>query len=94
MTSTKSEFIWGGRVHLGDELGIYGDSQFCGLLIEYPITIKTLTLPQTEQVNIILTAENVNIYPPYKDIKFQFIEYFCNVYWFTGNRNFVKNIMV
>lgn len=69
MKSEKYEFIWSGKVHLGDEPGIYGNAQYSGLYVENPITIKTLTLPQSEEVTITVSAKDVKTYAPYKGHK-------------------------
>jgi hypothetical protein len=65
MKPANSEFIWGGKIHLGDEPGVYGDAQYSGLCVEYPITVDTLTAPQSGQVTITITASSVKIYTGY-----------------------------
>ncbi len=65
MKPATSEFVWGGKIHLGDEPGIYGDAQYSGLCVEYPITVGTQTIPQSGQVTITVTCSNVKIFPGY-----------------------------
>lgn len=36
----RPEQIWRGRLHLGDEPGIYGDAAYAGLGVELPVTIR------------------------------------------------------
>jgi hypothetical protein len=38
-TNQESELIWQGRIHLGDEPGVYGDAHYAGLCAELPVTI-------------------------------------------------------
>jgi hypothetical protein len=40
MMNSNSTFIWQGRIHLGDEPGIYGNANYSGLSMEFPFTIK------------------------------------------------------
>lgn len=35
----NQELIWQGRLHLGDEPGVYGNASYCGICAELPITI-------------------------------------------------------
>ena len=39
MANSPQELIWQGRLHLGDEPGIYGDASYSGLCAELPITV-------------------------------------------------------
>ncbi|MET9292948.1 hypothetical protein [Streptomyces sp. NPDC003077] len=39
MQTTESELIWQGRVHLGDEPGVYADAAYSGLAVEIPVTV-------------------------------------------------------
>jgi hypothetical protein len=48
MLSPKPELIWQGRIHLGDEAGVFGDAFYSGLTTELPVTMqKTDPLGQT-----------------------------------------------
>ncbi|GAA0389253.1 hypothetical protein [Streptomyces luteireticuli] len=42
MLSAQAELIWQGRIHLGDEPGVYGDASYSGLTVELPITLERL----------------------------------------------------
>jgi hypothetical protein len=43
MSNQKSELIWAGRIHLGDEPGVYGDAAYTGLATEFPLTLTKCT---------------------------------------------------
>lgn len=38
--SPQPELIWQGRIHLGDEPGVFGDSAYSGLSSELPVTAE------------------------------------------------------
>jgi len=61
MTPLQSIFIWQGSVHLGDEPGIYGDSLYSGLSVEFPLTVKAMNpaAPAADKINLEITSENV-----------------------------------
>src|SRR5258707_1271926 len=66
MKNPKDELIWQGRIHLGDEPGVYGDASYSGLCTELPITILPFE-PSTSQedINFELKAENVLVFSGY-----------------------------
>ena len=63
----NQELIWQGRIHLGDEPGIYGDAYYNGICAELPITIYRLEPTQIEDkaFKLILETENVKTYQGY-----------------------------
>jgi hypothetical protein len=66
-TNPQQELIWQGRIHLGDEPGIFGDAHYSGIGAELPITVyrndisSHLDLPFT----LILDTEGVQTYAGY-----------------------------
>ena len=40
MLSSSPELIWKGRIHLGDEPGIFGDAEYAGISLELPVTLE------------------------------------------------------
>jgi hypothetical protein len=69
MRPTSSvEPIWEGRIHLGDEPGIYGAAAFAGLAMELPVTLLPLNPAGGDPADIAfeITANRIKIYPPYK----------------------------
>jgi hypothetical protein len=63
MRSPTSEFIWQGRLHLGDQPGIFGDAAYVGLSIELPVTLTITDSTGTAALRI--HAESVQTTPPY-----------------------------
>ena len=63
----SDEPIWEGRIHLGDEPGIYGDAAYAGLAIEFPVTLRRFD-PEGSAVDIAfhLAANRIKIYKNYK----------------------------
>lgn len=66
MINQASIFVWQGKVHLGDEPGIYGDAQYVGLAIESPLTIQNYdkNQPTADTIEIEILTRAVNIYDP------------------------------
>ena len=63
----NSTFIWEGRIHIGDEPGIYGNAYYCGISMEYPLTVKNFN-PQTpngDTIQLEFITENVNVFAGY-----------------------------
>ncbi|KKC05223.1 hypothetical protein [Mycobacterium nebraskense] len=63
MRIPTSEFIWQGRLHLGDEPGVFGDATYVGLAVELPLTLTKTASISTADLTI--RAENVQVIPPY-----------------------------
>jgi hypothetical protein len=71
------ELIWRGRLHMGDEPGVYGDASYVGLVTEWPITLKKFEPRSQEAGSAVfhLSAENVSVLPPYKGHRVTFWRY-------------------
>jgi hypothetical protein len=71
------ELIWRGRLHLGDEPGVYGDASYVGLVTEWPLTLKKFepTSQGTGSAVFRLRAENVSVLPPHKGHRVTFWRY-------------------
>ncbi|WP_319452848.1 MULTISPECIES: hypothetical protein [unclassified Mycobacterium] len=63
MRIPTSEFIWQGRLHLGDEPGVFGDATYAGLAIELPLTLTKAD--STSAATLTVRAEHVQVIPPY-----------------------------
>jgi hypothetical protein len=63
----QSEFIWQGRIHLGDEPGVYGDAHYSGLCTELPVTIFRLDPTKLDDLpfTLILNTEDVATFAGY-----------------------------
>lgn len=62
------ELIWRGRLHIGDEPGVYGNASYVGLCAEWPLTLRKFD-PESEDagnVMIRLRAEDAGVRPPFK----------------------------
>ena len=56
--TAQAELIWQGRIHLGDEPGIYADAQFSGATAELPITlIRTSAAGEDKTVLVVETQD-------------------------------------
>src|SRR5947207_10186545 len=68
MMNPNSTFIWQGAIHIGDEPGIYGNAHYCGLSMEFPLTIKNfnVTTPQSDVLKLEFLTENVNVFQGYQ----------------------------
>ena len=60
----EQEMIWQGRLHLGDEPGIYGDAAYSGICAELPVTISRAD-PTTERFWLILDTANLKTFSGY-----------------------------
>lgn len=66
MKNPQDELIWQGRIHVGDEPGVYGDAAYSGLCAEFPITIRPFNPSVTnEDITFVLEADNVHVFPGY-----------------------------
>ncbi len=63
----QQELIWQGRLHLGDEPGVYGDAHYAGLCAEMPITAYRSNPADTNSVEfrVVLETEALETYPGY-----------------------------
>jgi hypothetical protein len=57
----KRELIWQGRLHLGDEPGVYGDAHYCGLCAELPITVYRTDSTTTTDIPFKLIVETASV---------------------------------
>lgn len=67
MINSQSTFLWEGRIHLGDEPGIYGNASYTGLSMEFPFTVKPFDLSKStiDTLQLELITENVNVFAGY-----------------------------
>jgi hypothetical protein len=62
----EPEMIWEGRLHFGDEPGIYGDAAYTGLAAEFPVTLTKYEQPNVaDDITLELTANEIKIAGPY-----------------------------
>ncbi|MEA3027430.1 MAG: hypothetical protein QOF91_2715 [Alphaproteobacteria bacterium] len=65
--ANSDEPIWEGRLHLGDEPGIYGDASYSGVCCDFPVTLQRLDPRNTDpsEVSFHLKTDGVTIYNGY-----------------------------
>lgn len=65
--NTQQELIWQGRIHLGDEPGVYGDAHYPGICAEFPTTIYRLDPSKRDDkpFKLVLETEDLNTYNDY-----------------------------
>lgn len=61
----QAELIWQGRVHLGDEPGVYGDASFSGAAFEIPITLQRTSAPGEAKTVLVVEAQDVQSFAGY-----------------------------
>jgi len=82
MINIGQELVWQGRLHLGDEPGIYGNANYIGLCAELPLTIlrNELEMPKdanlSDSVRFVLEAEDVRTYASYPGHQVSIVEHF------------------
>lgn len=59
----NSTIIWEGRIHIGDEPGIYGNAHYSGLSMKFPLTVKNITpsAPLDDLLSLEFLTENVTV---------------------------------
>lgn len=65
--NTASELVWQGRIHLGDEPGVYGDAHYAGLCAEIPLTVvrSDPTSGNDLAFTLVIEAEDVGTFAGY-----------------------------
>lgn len=70
----QQEMIWQGRLHIGDEPGIYGDASYPGLCAELPFTVVR-TDPTAQQFKILLATSDLETFQGYPGHEITVFEY-------------------
>ncbi|CAM5634712.1 hypothetical protein [Streptomyces fumanus] len=65
MLSPKPELVWQGRVHLGDEPGVYGDSCYSGLAVDIPLTLLKTDPGGADTTTLQIVTEDVETFAGY-----------------------------
>jgi hypothetical protein len=65
MLSPEPEMIWRGRIHLGDEPGIYGDASYGGLSVELPLTLQKINAAGPDTTILSLRTADVQTFAGY-----------------------------
>jgi len=75
MASQQRELIWAGRIHLGDDPGVYGDAAYAGLCTEFPITLTKFSSEPKDDIELVLNTAEVQVYYPYPGHQITLIGY-------------------
>ncbi|HEV2782897.1 MAG TPA: hypothetical protein VGX25_26210 [Actinophytocola sp.] len=65
MLSRESELIWQGRIHLGDEAGVFGDAGYSGLATELPVTLRKIDPAGADTTRLVVETDNVQTFAGY-----------------------------
>lgn len=65
MLGQEPEFIWQGRIHIGDEPGVFGDAFYAGLCAELPITLERISTAGPDVTTLILETQGVRTFTGY-----------------------------
>jgi hypothetical protein len=64
--SSQQEMIWQGRLHLGDEPGVFGDASYAGICAELPITVtRTDPTGPAQEFKLVLVTDNLETFQGY-----------------------------
>jgi hypothetical protein len=65
MLSPQPELIWQGRIHIGDEPGIFGDAFYSGLATEFPVTLEKTNPTGPNTTTLEVRTQNVETFAGY-----------------------------
>ncbi|WP_158887712.1 hypothetical protein [Amycolatopsis anabasis] len=65
MLSTQPELVWQGRIHLGDEPGVYGDADYPGIALELPLTLRKTDPAGPDSTTLVLRTQDVQTFTGY-----------------------------
>jgi hypothetical protein len=65
MRSVQSELVWEGRIHLGDEPGVYGDAAYSGIAVEFPLTLRKTAPAGPNTTTLVLLTRDVQTFAGY-----------------------------
>jgi hypothetical protein len=65
MRSAQSELVWQGRIHLGDEPGVYGDAGYSGLAVDVPVTLQKTDPGGPDRTTLEVATQDVTTFAGY-----------------------------
>ncbi|MGH8932487.1 MAG: hypothetical protein ACRDZO_18160 [Egibacteraceae bacterium] len=65
MLSAQPELVWEGRIHVGDEPGVYGDAAYSGLALEFPLTLRKTDPAGPDTTTLVLRTQDVQTFAGY-----------------------------
>ncbi|MDP9383006.1 MAG: hypothetical protein M3Q29_23290 [Chloroflexota bacterium] len=75
MEGASPQFVWRGRLHLGDEPGVYGDACYAGLSTDLPLTVREFEENPPDAATFVLLTEGGNVHPGYPGHKVEIVYY-------------------
>lgn len=65
MLGVQPELVWEGRIHLGDEPGVYGDAAYSGITLEFPLTLRKIDPAGPDTTTLVLRTQDVQTFAGY-----------------------------
>jgi hypothetical protein len=65
MLSVQPELVWEGRIHLGDEPGVYGDAEYSGIALEFPLTLRKTDPAGPDTTTLVLRTQDIQTFTGY-----------------------------
>ena len=65
MLSVGPELVWEGRLHVGDEPGVYGDAAYSGLALELPLTLRKTDPDGPDTTTLVVRTQDVQTFAGY-----------------------------
>jgi hypothetical protein len=65
MLSVGPELVWEGRIHVGDEPGVYGDAAYSGIALELPLTLRKTDPAGPDTTTLVLRTQDVQTFAGY-----------------------------
>jgi hypothetical protein len=59
------ELVWEGRIHVGDEPGVYGDAAYSGIALELPLTLRKTDPAGPDTTTLVLRTQDVQTFAGY-----------------------------
>jgi hypothetical protein len=63
--SPQPELVWRGRIHLGDEPGVYADACYAGLSTELPLTLQKTDPTGPDTTTLVVETQDVQTFSGY-----------------------------
>jgi hypothetical protein len=63
--SPQPELVWQGRIHLGDEPGVYSDAAYSGLNTELPLTLQRTDPAGPDTTTLVVETQDVQTFSSY-----------------------------
>ncbi|MFE7129650.1 hypothetical protein ACFVIM_02195 [Streptomyces sp. NPDC057638] len=65
MLTSQAELVWQGRIHLGDEPGVYADAAYSGLSTELPLTLERINPAGPHATTLVIATDDLRTFQGY-----------------------------